>query len=200
MSDINEPLFEESTVNIETLPELLTPKQAGDYLGVTPQSVRNYEKNGHISSIRVGHRNGGERRFHKADIVAFKESILYPNGRESPKVLYSSEIEYCNKLMAIAQRHYEAAGSWKSIIDKILMVIDQRITKCLENGDTDAVLEFASKQAHLFNYWSLTYDRAIKWETESTGLKQFIDVNTAANTLTSRGYIIIDPTQTNDSN
>jgi hypothetical protein len=102
--------------------------------------------------------------------------------------------------MAIAQRHYEAAGSWKSIIDKILMVIDQRITKCLENGDTDAVLEFASKQAHLFNYWSLTYDRAIKWETESTGLKQFIDVNTAANTLTSRGYIIIDPTQTNDTN
>ena len=194
MSDV----VKAENLDIDSLPELLTPKQAADYLGVTAQSVRNYEKNGHITSIRVGNRNGGERRFYKADIIEFKENILCPNGRETPKVMHSSEIEYCNKLMAIAQNHYESAGQWKQMIDKIIGVVNERINVCLENDDHDAVIEFASKQANLFNYWSLVYDRALKWEAESTGLKKFVDVNTAANTLTAQGYIILDPSENKD--
>ena len=181
--------------NTDSLPELLTPKQAAEYLGVTAQSVRNYEKNGYLTSIRIGNRNGGDRRFHKVDIIEFKNNILCPNESNSPRILHNSEIEYSNKLMAIAKDQYEASQQWKGIVNKIVNVVNQRIDACLSNGDDDAVLEFASKQAHLFNYWSLVYDRAIKWESKATGLDQFIDINTAANTLRSQGYIVIDPSE-----
>lgn len=186
------------TIDTDLLPELLTPKQAAEYLGVTAQSVRNYEKNGYLTSIRIGNRNGGDRRFHKADIIEFKNNILCPN-ESSPRILHNSEIEYSNKLMAIAKSQYEASQQWKGIVDKIVNVVNQRIDVCLANGDDDAVLEFASKQANLFNYWSLTYDRAIKWESKATGLEQFIDINTAANTLRAQGYIVIDPSEVSDN-
>lgn len=186
-------------IDLDALPELLTPKQASDYLGVTSQSVRNYEKSGYLTSIRVGNRNGGDRRFYKSDIVEFKKNILCPSDRGNTRVIHNTEIEYCNKLMAIARGQYEASEQWKSIVDKIVAVVNNRINACLENGDDDAVIEFAAKQAHLFNYWSLVYDRALKWEAKATGLEQFINLNTAANTLRAQGYIVIDPTENNDN-
>jgi len=49
------------------LPDILTLKQACELLNCHPNTLRNWDNQGKIKSIRFGSR--GDRRFNKADII-----------------------------------------------------------------------------------------------------------------------------------
>jgi excisionase family DNA binding protein len=55
-------------MNMSDLPELLTLQQAAQLINVHPNTLRNWEKEGKISVIRIGSRR--DRRFPKAGILA----------------------------------------------------------------------------------------------------------------------------------
>lgn len=50
-------------MSFEELPELLTIKDVTHLLNVHPNTLRNWEKEGHISVVRIGPRR--DRRYHK---------------------------------------------------------------------------------------------------------------------------------------
>lgn len=51
------------------MPLLLTVRQAAAVLNVHPNTVRNWEREGVLQAVRIGHRR--DRRFPKATILAF---------------------------------------------------------------------------------------------------------------------------------
>jgi excisionase family DNA binding protein len=53
-------------MNTQALPELLTIKQAAAALSVHPNTLRNWERDGRIDSVRIGTRR--DRRFSK-DVI-----------------------------------------------------------------------------------------------------------------------------------
>lgn len=53
-------------MNTHVLPELLTIKQAAAALSVHPNTLRNWERDGRIDSVRIGTRR--DRRFSK-DVI-----------------------------------------------------------------------------------------------------------------------------------
>lgn len=63
------------------LPELLTLRQAANLLSVHPNTLRNWEREGRISAVRIGSRR--DRRF---SVVTLRQ-ILEPNP---PAVLTQS--------------------------------------------------------------------------------------------------------------
>lgn len=54
-------------MNLDNLPEILTLKQAAEVLNCHPNTLRNWDNDGIIKSIRIGKR--GDRRFKKSDIL-----------------------------------------------------------------------------------------------------------------------------------
>ncbi len=54
-------------VNINNLPELLSITQACQVLGVHPNTLRNWDKEGRLKAIRIGVRK--DRRYKKEDIL-----------------------------------------------------------------------------------------------------------------------------------
>ena len=54
-------------MNINELPEILTLKQACELLNCHPNTLRNWDNQGKIKSIRFGSRR--DRRFKKRDIL-----------------------------------------------------------------------------------------------------------------------------------
>ena len=59
----------------QELPELLTIKQAANFINVHPNTLRNWEKNGQISAIRIGSRK--DRRFPKTVLWKLSQSFLH---------------------------------------------------------------------------------------------------------------------------
>ena len=53
-------------MTLQNMPELLTMKQASTLLNVHPNTLRNWEKEGRLSTVRIGSRR--DRRFPKAAI------------------------------------------------------------------------------------------------------------------------------------
>jgi excisionase family DNA binding protein len=62
-------------MSFEELPELLTIREATKLLNVHPNTLRNWEKEGLISVIRIGRRK--DRRYRKETI--FKMLLNYQN-------------------------------------------------------------------------------------------------------------------------
>ncbi len=56
---------------------LLTIKQAAEFLGVSPKTIRRWEKAGKIKSFRT---EGGHRRFDREDLLKYKSSELLTVG------------------------------------------------------------------------------------------------------------------------
>lgn len=56
-------------MSIEELPELLTLREATEVLRVHANTLRNWEKEGIISAVRIGRRR--DRRYQKAVILNF---------------------------------------------------------------------------------------------------------------------------------
>jgi hypothetical protein len=56
---------------IEELPEILPILQAARLLGVHPNTLRNWEKSGKITPMRIGERK--DRRYKKSEILAMTE-------------------------------------------------------------------------------------------------------------------------------
>jgi len=54
---------------IDTLPEILTLKQACDVLNCHPNTLRKWDANGVLKAMRFGTRK--DRRYRKADILHF---------------------------------------------------------------------------------------------------------------------------------
>ena len=59
---------------IEDLPDLLTIGQASRILGCHTNTLRNWEKDGKIQTVRIGNRK--DRRFKKTDIVWLMEEYV----------------------------------------------------------------------------------------------------------------------------
>jgi excisionase family DNA binding protein len=59
---------DQSTQRDAELPELLTLKEAADFLHCHPNTLRNWDKKGILVAERLGSR--GDRRFRKSDILA----------------------------------------------------------------------------------------------------------------------------------
>ena len=57
---------------IEDLPDLLTLEQVSEMLQVHPNTLRNWDKDGTLKSIRIGSRK--LYRYKKADIIKFIDS------------------------------------------------------------------------------------------------------------------------------
>jgi len=55
-------------MNMANLPDLLTVRQASTILNVHPNTLRNWEKDGSLSAVRIGSRR--DRRFPKAAIMS----------------------------------------------------------------------------------------------------------------------------------
>ena len=53
-------------MTFQELPEFLTIKQASEFLNVHPNTLRNWDKQGRLKSVRIGAR--GDRRFAKSGI------------------------------------------------------------------------------------------------------------------------------------
>lgn len=64
-------------MNINQLPELLTPQEVADLFRVSKLTISRWEKRGHIKSIRVGPR--GDKRFKKKHVLD-----IFNNGNQSP--------------------------------------------------------------------------------------------------------------------
>lgn len=62
--------------------DLLPVSKAAAVIGVHAQTLRNYEKAGHISAMRT---IGGERRFRFADLVELRENPPELYKRKSPR-------------------------------------------------------------------------------------------------------------------
>jgi excisionase family DNA binding protein len=57
------------------LPRLLNINQVAKILGVTPPTLRRWDKNGKLKAIRVGNKKGvGERRYRREDIIEIMAS------------------------------------------------------------------------------------------------------------------------------
>ena len=52
---------------LEDFPEILTLRQACEFLNCHPNTLRNWDNNGYLKAIRFGSR--GDRRYRKEDIV-----------------------------------------------------------------------------------------------------------------------------------
>lgn len=61
-------------MTFQELPELLTIKQASSLLNVHPNTLRNWDKQGRLKSIRIGSR--GDRRFAKSIIQNIYQPAL----------------------------------------------------------------------------------------------------------------------------
>ena len=57
----------QAKMTLQELPELLTIKQASLFLNVHPNTLRNWDKQGRLKSVRIGAR--GDRRFAKSSIL-----------------------------------------------------------------------------------------------------------------------------------
>lgn len=53
----------------DKLPEILTMKQASEFLNVHPNTLRNWDNKGVLKAIRFGRRR--DRRYRKEDIIMF---------------------------------------------------------------------------------------------------------------------------------
>ena len=52
------------------LPRLLNINQVAKILGVVPQTLRRWDRDGKLKAIRVGNKKGvGERRYRREDII-----------------------------------------------------------------------------------------------------------------------------------
>ncbi len=60
-------------MSFDELPELLTLKDATALINVHPNTLRNWEKDGHIKAVRIGPRR--DRRYHREIIW----KIIHPN-------------------------------------------------------------------------------------------------------------------------
>lgn len=65
--------------------ELLTINEACDLLKVHPNTLRNWDKQGHLPAVRIGVR--GDRRYRKQDIVDMSNSDTSLHGVSEPTVL-----------------------------------------------------------------------------------------------------------------
>lgn len=61
---------------MDQIPELLTLKEACEVLRVHPNTLRNWEREGKISAIRIGSRR--DRRFTKESLFKIYEGALSP--------------------------------------------------------------------------------------------------------------------------
>lgn len=57
--------------NQKNSPEILTLKQASEFLNVHPNTLRNWDNKGILKAIRIGSR--GDRRYKKADVLKLLE-------------------------------------------------------------------------------------------------------------------------------
>jgi excisionase family DNA binding protein len=57
----------------DKLPEILTMKQACEFLNVHPNTLRNWDNQSILKAIRFGRRR--DRRYKKTDIIKFIEQI-----------------------------------------------------------------------------------------------------------------------------
>lgn len=58
--------------NDSKLPELLTLKEACDFLKVHANTMRQWDEKGILKAVRIGQRK--DRRYRKADLIQFLES------------------------------------------------------------------------------------------------------------------------------
>jgi excisionase family DNA binding protein len=58
----------------QEMPELLTIKQASQLINVHPNTLRNWERDGKISAVRIGSRR--DRRFHKQTLWSMSQTII----------------------------------------------------------------------------------------------------------------------------
>lgn len=90
----------------------------------------------------------------------------------------------------LAKEHLRHHQKFRKFAEMVLNTMIQSIST-----SDDPIAAVKKLKLSDLNHLSQICDRAIKGEESSTGLKQVIDHNTAAKTLESLGYVVIDPTQ-----
>ena len=109
------------------------------------------------------------------------------------KLIEKTSDRLSDTMAGLAEEHLKAHQQFRKLVQLRTNVAISQI-----NQADDRLAAIEAIDPVQFNLFSLILDRAIKGERAATGLEYQIDINSAAAVLENAGYVIIDPSQTEE--